>query len=220
MAINGVRDGRPMVVLVFADADPAGYQMATSIGHKLRAFRDSLHPDLDFRLVAPALTVEQVGSLGLPSTPLKATERRADRWRAAYGVEQTEIDALATLRPDELRRIVRSAAKPYWAPTLADRAREARRAWEVEAQAAFEAQVDADQMDALRVQAEAAVENLKARLADLDLATDGLDIDWPEYDPPEPECAGDGPSLVDSEMELTEAIQRLRARKRYENGEG
>ena len=125
MARNGVADGRPMVVFVFADCDPAGYQMATSIGHKLRAFRDSQHPELDFRVVVPALTVEQVGALGLPSTPLKETERRASRWRAAYGVEQTEIDALATLRPDELRRIVRRAVKPYWDPTLEDRAREA-----------------------------------------------------------------------------------------------
>jgi hypothetical protein len=45
-----------------------------------------------------ALTVEQVRNLGLPSTPLKDTERRADRWRQAFGVGQTEIDALATDR--------------------------------------------------------------------------------------------------------------------------
>ena len=205
-----------MVVFVFADCDPAGYQMATSIGHKLRAFRDSQHPELDFQVVVPALTVEQVGALGLPSTPLKETERRAARWRAAYGVEQTEIDALATLRPDELRRIVRRAVKPYWDPTLEDRAREARDEWEARAQAAFEAQVDADQMAALRIQAEAAVENLKARLADLDLATDGLAIDWPDVEMPAPACSGDGPVLVDSGMGLTEAIRVLRARKRYE----
>jgi hypothetical protein len=62
----------------------------------------------------PAVTVEQVVDLGLPSTPLKETEKRASGWKTRYGVEQTEIDALATLRPDELRRIVRRAVAPYW----------------------------------------------------------------------------------------------------------
>ena len=71
-------------------------------------------------------------------------------------------------------------------------------------------------MAALRSQAEEAVENLKARLADLDLATDDLAIDWPEIEMPEAVCSGDGPMLVDSEMPLVEAIRILRARKRYE----
>jgi hypothetical protein len=34
---------------------------------------------------------------GLPSTPLKTTEKRAGDWLAAMRCEQTEIDALAAL---------------------------------------------------------------------------------------------------------------------------
>ena len=103
MAKTGAEDGRPMVVFVVADFDPAGHQMAVSIGRKLQAFRDPLFPDLQFELVPIALTEEQVHALDLPSTPLKETEKRADRWREAHGgLEQTEIDALATLRPDAL----------------------------------------------------------------------------------------------------------------------
>ena len=45
----------------------------------------------------------------MPSTPLKSTERRADRWHEAMGVAQTEIDALAALQPALLRRM---AARP------------------------------------------------------------------------------------------------------------
>ena len=41
MAKAGAEDGRPMVVFVFADCDPAGYQMAVSIGHKLRALKEA-----------------------------------------------------------------------------------------------------------------------------------------------------------------------------------
>jgi hypothetical protein len=142
MARTGAEDGREMVVLVMADCDPAGYQMAVSIGHKLRALREAFHPSLEFRVLTPALTVEQVRELGLPSTPLKDTELRAAGWRERYGVEQTEIDALATLNPSELRRIVRKACEPYFDSTLAERISEAKADWIEQAQAIFEEEVD------------------------------------------------------------------------------
>jgi hypothetical protein len=156
-----------------------------------------------------------LSTLGLPSTPLKETEKRASGWKARYGVEQTEIDALATLRPDELRRIVRRAVAPYWDAGLEDRARRARNKWEAEAQRVFEAQIDPEQMARLRTQAEQAVDNLRASLAELNLATEGLLIDWPPALMPEPECRGDGPNLVNSDMSLPEAIATLRERKKY-----
>ena len=73
-----------MVVLVLADFDPAGNQMAVSIGRKLQAFRDLHFPDLEFSLYPVALTEDQVREFDLPSTPLKETERRGDRWRDAH----------------------------------------------------------------------------------------------------------------------------------------
>ena len=87
--------------------------MAVSIARKLQAFRDLLFPDLRFEVVPIALNPDQVRDLGLPSTPLKETEKRGDRWREAFGIEQTEIDALATLRPDVLREIIERAFDPY-----------------------------------------------------------------------------------------------------------
>ena len=99
MARTGAEDGREMIVFVFADCDPAGYQMGVSIGHKLRAMAEGLYPGLRFQVLTPALTVDQVREFGLPSTPLKDSEKRASGWRDRYGVDQTEIDALATLRP-------------------------------------------------------------------------------------------------------------------------
>ena len=90
IAKDAAADGRPMVMFTLADCDPAGHQMPVSIGRKLQAFRDFRFPKLKFEIVPIALTVEQVGELGLPSTPLKETEKRASRWREAFGVEQTE----------------------------------------------------------------------------------------------------------------------------------
>ena len=70
------------------------------------------------RLSLPRSTIQQ-GELGLPSTPLKPTEKRGDRWREEFGVEQTEIDALALFQPDVLRRIIETAIAPYFDRTLA-----------------------------------------------------------------------------------------------------
>ena len=118
MAETGAQDGRPMVVLCFSDCDPSGWQMPISIGRKLQAFKALLFPDLKFLVRRVALMPEQVRVHGLPSTPLKATERRADKWQEAMGVAQTEIDALAALQPALLRRMAREAIKPFYDPTL------------------------------------------------------------------------------------------------------
>ena len=88
------------------------------------------------------MTVDQVKALGLPSTPLKETELRAAGWRARYGVEQTEIDALATLNPDALTEIVEEAVAPFFDEGLADRIAEAKNAWEEEAQEDFDGKLD------------------------------------------------------------------------------
>ena len=115
IARDGAEDGRPMVVFTFSDCDPAGYwDMPTSIGRKLQALRDLHFPDLEFTVVHAALSPEQVRALDLPSSPLKSGETRRVDWRAIYGAEQTEIDALATLQPRELERIAREAVAPYY----------------------------------------------------------------------------------------------------------
>ena len=61
-----------------------------------------------------ALTPDQVRELRLPSTPLKATEKRASKWKARTGTEQTEIDAAIALRPGELGQIARDAIGPFF----------------------------------------------------------------------------------------------------------
>jgi hypothetical protein len=43
-------DGRPAVILYFADFDPAGWQMAISVARKLQALKALCFPTLDVRL--------------------------------------------------------------------------------------------------------------------------------------------------------------------------
>jgi hypothetical protein len=138
MAARAAADQRPAVVLYFSDFDPSGRQMATSVARKLQALCDLRHPDLNIQLHQVALTIDQVRRLNLPSTPLKETEQRADKWKAVFGHEQTEIDALAALQPDTLREIAQDAIRPFFDDTLALRVEQAQRQWRREAAARLE----------------------------------------------------------------------------------
>ena len=62
---------------------------------------------VEFELRRVALLPEQVRELRLPSTPLKPTEKRADKWVRETGTEQTEIDAVIALDPAALEEMAR-----------------------------------------------------------------------------------------------------------------
>ena len=62
--------------------------MSISVSRKLQALKALEFGGLDIEVHRVALTPDQVREYGLPSTPLKDTERRADKWTAAMGVEQ------------------------------------------------------------------------------------------------------------------------------------
>lgn len=215
MARRGAEDGREMIVFVFADCDPAGYQMGVSIGHKLRAMAESLYPGLTFRVLTPALTVEQVREHDLPSTPLKETEKRASGWRERYGVDQTEIDALATLQPSLLRSIVRDAVEPFYDDTLQQRAADVVREAVATAQEEFDRLLDAGAVKALQDDAIANLEALKETLSRLEETVNAIDVTV-EIEEVEPELPEEvPPALVSSDMPLVEHIRVLRGRKDY-----
>ena len=221
MARAAADDGRPLVVLYFADCDPAGWQMGISVGRKLQAMR-ALLGRFEFELHRVALTPDQVREYGLPSTPLKETERRADHWRQAMGVEQTEIDALASLRPDLLRQLARDAITPFFDRTLDGRVSGARSAWLEEAQAAVDRAASDDLMEAIRADAARQLEAMREQVAELNAAlridTEGIEV--PPFEIPEPVLNGNGgkPPLIDSRWEFADQCQALIASKQYQNG--
>jgi hypothetical protein len=220
IAEDGAADGRPLVVFTLSDCDPAGWQMPVSIGRKLQAFRDLLFPDLRFELVPVALTVDQVRELDLPSTPLKETERRADRWREAFGVEQTEIDALATLQPNVLREIVEDAFDPYVDHDLDERVAEAKAEWQRQAEEAIAEQADPTILAQLREEAGERLAEFETLIADINermhLAADHfvlppIEVPGPELDPDVVRRA-----LVTFDQDWVAATRALMRRKAYE----
>ena len=224
MASNAAQDGRRLIVFTVADFDPAGWQMPISIGRKLQAFRDLLFPGLDFEVRPIALTREQAEDLDLPSTPLKETEKRADLWRAAMGREQTEVDALATLRADELTRIVTEAIAPFFDATLRHRALTAKAAWEVRAHKALDEQLGDEHRAALHGHLAEQLDAIRAQLEEIEsqarLSTEALEIELPPIEIPEPDVdeSRQGKPLVSSSWPWAEQTRALIDRKRYVNG--
>jgi hypothetical protein len=223
MAKIGADDGRPMVVLYFSDADPAGWQMPISVARKLQAMQVSLFPELDFEVHRVALTPDQVREYGLPSTPLKDTELRGNAWQAAMGVEQTEIDALASLQPDLLRQLARDAIRPFYDYDLQNRVSAAYREWRQRAQAAVDATIDQDHLDRVRAEATAKLGELREQIDAIndELRIDVGNLDLPPIVVPAAELDGVYPlPLLDSRWLFAEQCKRLIDSKAYRLGGG
>jgi hypothetical protein len=220
IAKDAAEDGRPMVMFTLADCDPAGRQMPVSIGRKLQAFKDLFFPDLEFELVPIALTPEQVRAERLPSTPLKETEKRASRWREAFGVDQTEIDALTTpAKADVLRRIIMDAFAGYMDQTLPRRVSRAEADWYRAAKEALKEQLDADAIARIREEAEGRLAELREQIGRINDQLRSLtgDIELPPIEVPEPEIDLDPTrqALVRFDDDWIEASQRLIEHKSY-----
>ena len=195
--------------------------MPIEVGRKLQAFKACLYPDLEFEVHRVALIPDQVREYDLPSTPLKDTEKRGDKWQAAMGVEQTEIDALASLQPDLLREITRNAIAPFFDATLDQRVFEAQGHWLDAAQAIVDDGLDQTHLDRLRDEAEAELaelaEQIKAINNAIQLDVDGFDL--PGIEVPEAEPSGVQPMpLLDSEWSFAEQCKRLIDSKAYRIG--
>jgi hypothetical protein len=224
MAQIGADDGRPMVVLYFADCDPSGHNMGIEVARKLQALKVLRFPNLEFEVHRAALTVDQVREFDLPSTPLKPEEKRADKWRAAWGVEQTEIDALATLRPDLLRQVARDAIAPFYDFDLAQRVEAARQEWMGRALEVINGDLDRERLG--RIHAEAA-EKLEAMRDQIDEFNEQLRIDVDDFDLPDIEIPdadvtlGLQPEpLLDSSWSFIDQCRALIDSKAYRLGGG
>jgi hypothetical protein len=228
MARDAAEDGRPLVVLYFSDCDPDGYGMGRSVARKLQAFKALQFPELEFELRPVALTPDQVKEHGLPSTPfvtkakttnaLKAAETKRRRWVDAFGIEQTEIDSIATLNPDLLRRLAMEATRPFFDSGLDARAREKRREWEARAQQVIENEIGKGQLTQRRADAEAKLAELHEQVEALKDALEGVELpEIPDVIEGQADIDGSLPSpLIDSKWDFAEQCQRLISHKSYE----
>jgi hypothetical protein len=126
--------GRPARIFYGSDFDPAGDNMPQSVGRQFEFWRRQYAPESDIKLKPVALTLAQCEQYDLPGVPTKAGDSRAAGFKAAYGRDATELDALEALHPGVLADLIREAVAPYRDEGLEDRLREA----EAEAQTALD----------------------------------------------------------------------------------
>ena len=97
---------KPCRILYVSDFDPAGLSMPVAAARKTEFFVRNQDLDLDIELQSVVLTHEQCVKYRLPRTPIKETERRAGKFEERWGEGATELDALESLYPGELHRIL------------------------------------------------------------------------------------------------------------------
>jgi len=98
---------RQIVVLHLGDHDPSGIDMTRDLIDRLNTFtRDSV----DIELKRIALTMEQVEEVNPPANPAKQTDARFESYRAQFGDESWELDALS---PTYLHSLVEDNVLPY-----------------------------------------------------------------------------------------------------------
>lgn len=102
-------DHREIVVLHFGDHDPSGIDMSRDLRERLNLFArtDELGISIDFRRMA--LNMDQVRELNPPPNPARTTDARYESYRALYGDQSWELDAVS---PDYLRELIRAEVEP------------------------------------------------------------------------------------------------------------
>lgn len=109
---------RPAILFVLSDFDAAGRSIAKSAARRVEYLVAKHLGELDMsnRVIVKQimLTKKQVEAYGLPFTPMKASEKRADKFLDAMGVDgAVEIDAMLALHPDEFEAIIEGAFETY-----------------------------------------------------------------------------------------------------------
>ena len=107
------QSGKAARVFYISDFDPAGDFMPQSVARQIEYWIEYYGMSLDIKLDPLALTREQVIQWRLPKIPIKKSDRRRGNFESAYGTGAVELDALESLHPGELEKLIIDAVKPY-----------------------------------------------------------------------------------------------------------
>jgi hypothetical protein len=106
-------DQTTTVILYISDFDPAGKSMPVAASRKIEFLSLIRRSKINMRLYPIALTYEQCVRYQLPRTPIKESERRRQGFEGRYGVGATELDALESLYPGELAKLLEQTIRRF-----------------------------------------------------------------------------------------------------------
>lgn len=92
-----IEGGQDPLILHLGDHDPSGIDMTRDIRERLSLFAEE---DVEVRRIA--LNMDQILELNPPPNPAKVTDSRFESYRAVYGDESWELDALSPAYLDNL----------------------------------------------------------------------------------------------------------------------
>jgi hypothetical protein len=222
---------RPVRILYISDFDPAGLSMPVAASRKIEFFVHQRNPDLDIQLIPIVLTHDQCVEYELPRTPLKAGEKRKEKFEDRYGAGATELDALEALHPGTLAGMVSQAVLRFYDDTLVTRTRAVAEPIEVRMEEVSQAAQDrhSDEIDRLQEEFEQIVSDYAEACAEWEAKAQPLwdtiadeieveikeimaDVEWPE---PEEADEYDDP-LYDSTRDYVDQIENY---KMFQEGE-
>lgn len=109
------------IILYISDFDPAGKSMPVAASRKLEFLRWLRGSTVPMRLYPIALTHDQCLHYKLPRTPIKESDRRRSGFEYRYGSGATELDALESLHPGELARLLEQSILRFRDNSLGER---------------------------------------------------------------------------------------------------
>lgn len=150
------------VILYISDFDPAGKSMPVAASRKLEFLRKIRGLSVNMRLYPIALTFEQCAQYKLPRTPLKDTDERRHSFQYRYGSGATELDALESLHPGELAKLLEKAILRFRDPDVYKRMRKKETEIDNELDAIRDEVLAAHSLENLREEYRAAEEALES----------------------------------------------------------
>lgn len=126
--------GQNLAVVLLSDYDPKGADMSKSIARKIEAEAalgedavGSFGPAIEAVVTHAALTPEQVEQFDLPATPIESDHAGYSGQAALFEDLAVEINALAELHPNKLRKAIKNAIAPFVDADLQSRLNDAKR---------------------------------------------------------------------------------------------
>ncbi|ORT56839.1 hypothetical protein BKD26_27165 [Streptomyces sp. CB03238] len=90
--------------MVIGDWDPTGLHLFTALAEDVTAFAALDAPDVTMHFDRLAVTEDQIAEFGLPTAPVKASDRRSFPGTSTTQAEALPPDALASLVRDAISR--------------------------------------------------------------------------------------------------------------------
>lgn len=119
---------KPCRIFYISDFDISGEGMPREVARQIEfwLYFYDMKDDVDIKLIPLVLTEEQVEAYNLPRVPIPATDKRKPKHEKKHGKKgRVELDALESLHPGELKKIVSEAIEKFRDSELKDKMEEA-----------------------------------------------------------------------------------------------